>query len=888
MVKRHHNESLVAQKESKKPKGNIEKLLSIESAAKRSNSIPKSRSACKRCRSKKTKCDQKLPSCGKCTKLNTPCISVDPATGEDVPRSYILFLEDRVSTMARALLDNNIDPWKISFNVPGKEDDPPYREQYLQGEAINDTILGRFLVRRGEELIQDVPKVKNETSQEFLNHETSDSHNMSERGSAAEYPRKRLELEESNNNISQLASMEVQSADSFLGDSSGISFAKLVFTAANFSPELMVIDPDNSIESKETQLIQYKYIETAKEFDSCQLPSREEAEKLIMRFFIDTNSQLPIFHREYFLKKYFEPIYGSWNGHLSLASDNTKINTAFELPKNLYTTPDNNGDADLFDLSKPWHQPYLNYNGSKKSNNKIKVPARFEIPICFFLNYLLFAIGHTTQVLNADAVKVATFKRCAQSYSDSLFATTDRLEGLSGTLLLAIYSLMRPNVPGVWYIMGSVLRLTVDLGLHTEKLNRNYDPFTRELRRRLFWCVYSLDRQICSYFGRPFGIPEESITTRFPSMLDDSSILSNDPAVDDYSDNSEISGSSKVVATAMFKIRKIQACVVKVLYAPHAELPRQYFNLEDWRTVVSADLDHWYKVEVPKSFENMNCQFNTYLFDLNYHYTKNILYGLSPKCPTLNEQAFQTVFSSTKGTIDVFHDLRVTRKLSYTWVAVHNMFMTGMTYLYVIYYYSGKSIDESRETVGEYTGKVLNVLKDLVGTCETAKNCHNTFKVLCAAVIRLRYGDDEISGTDVIFEQSCDEENLDSTNTLSNAINFSLDQFFNELGRLDNIDTSNHVKKPTEDATDDHNTTGDTSPYILNPMMGPAATSSSALPNESRETAPLQNCKNSVFEKDMSDLLYQVTSQSVWDELFLKNGPEETPNGRTGNEFMLL
>ena len=50
--------------------------------------------------------------------------------------------------------------------------------------------------------------------------------------------------------------------------------------------------------------------------------------------------------------------------------------------------------------------------------------------------------------------------------------------------------------------MGEALRICVDLDLQNElktksKQNFNIDNFTRDKRRRIFWCCYSIDRQIC-------------------------------------------------------------------------------------------------------------------------------------------------------------------------------------------------------------------------------------------------------------------------------------------------------------------------------------------------------------------------------------------------------
>lgn len=61
-----------------------------------SSKLTRAISACKRCRTKKIKCDQKFPQCGKCEVNGVECIGVDLVTGREIPRSYIVHLEERV------------------------------------------------------------------------------------------------------------------------------------------------------------------------------------------------------------------------------------------------------------------------------------------------------------------------------------------------------------------------------------------------------------------------------------------------------------------------------------------------------------------------------------------------------------------------------------------------------------------------------------------------------------------------------------------------------------------------------------------------------------------------------------------------------------------------
>jgi hypothetical protein len=43
-------------------------------------------SACNRCRLRKNRCDQRLPSCVSCEKANVKCVGYDPITKREIPR----------------------------------------------------------------------------------------------------------------------------------------------------------------------------------------------------------------------------------------------------------------------------------------------------------------------------------------------------------------------------------------------------------------------------------------------------------------------------------------------------------------------------------------------------------------------------------------------------------------------------------------------------------------------------------------------------------------------------------------------------------------------------------------------------------------------------------
>jgi hypothetical protein len=45
-------------------------------------------SACNRCRLRKNRCDQRLPSCASCAKAGVACVGYDPITKKEIPRRY--------------------------------------------------------------------------------------------------------------------------------------------------------------------------------------------------------------------------------------------------------------------------------------------------------------------------------------------------------------------------------------------------------------------------------------------------------------------------------------------------------------------------------------------------------------------------------------------------------------------------------------------------------------------------------------------------------------------------------------------------------------------------------------------------------------------------------
>lgn len=92
---------------------------SIAASAANSTTNFRNVSACNRCRTRKGRCDLKLPRCTGCEKARVKCVGFDPVSKRTIPRSYVYYLETRVSKLEELLQTNGIpfDPPESDFSI---------------------------------------------------------------------------------------------------------------------------------------------------------------------------------------------------------------------------------------------------------------------------------------------------------------------------------------------------------------------------------------------------------------------------------------------------------------------------------------------------------------------------------------------------------------------------------------------------------------------------------------------------------------------------------------------------------------------------------------------------------------------------------------------------
>ena len=561
-----------------------------------------------------------------------------------------------------------------------------------------------------------------------------------------DWEQKQEEADKLNKLVSNIGMVSVKGASDprYLGSTSGISFARVVFAAVKSSVSSTASEKGASRLNRPgaagdaavngtSMRDSFFGLHTKPTIKQAPFPDKKLGLSLVELYFEHANPQIPILHRGEFMTL-FERAYASKDRHRS-SRELYMLNIVFAI-----------GSGIILDNSKTSQSP----------DSTASITALKRDPQCQDSQKQKFS--HQRQPEEYHASAMMHLESCLGSGPSS-----DRPEGFGGgldelqaVLLLAGFALLRPVAPGLWYIIGVAVRLGVDLGLHYEdgtavdgnanitRVAKNEDvvmetasyfpepsivderergrrEWVRDLRRRLWWCVYSFDRLVSTCVGRPFGITDQVITTEFPSILDDANITTSGFKISsDY-----YSGPSyKRVSHHYFRLRLLQSEILQVLQYQqaqkthasdrthrnqymHTHLPSPFLQSFDsfnaWRRDIDRRLWDW-KESAPLQ-QDTTVNFSVKFLELNYWQAVIMLYRQSLSVPPSlageispdedvsspmafnnedhedEEEIYLKVAEAGQRVLKLYRQLHRVHLVNYTYLATVHLFMAGRLFV---------------------------------------------------------------------------------------------------------------------------------------------------------------------------------------------------------------
>lgn len=245
-------------------------------------------------------------------------------------------------------------------------------------------------------------------------------------------------------------------------------------------------------------------------------------------------------------------------------------------------------------------------------------------------------------------------------------STAPSVASIQSHVLAQLCYLLRGDYAQLLRHRGIAIAMCHQLGLHQGHKYHAYGVFDAEVRRKVFWCQYTLDKFTSAATGSPSLLRESDITTDYPADVDDENLTTQgfSPALP--GETTKISS-----ALATFKATRILSKTLEHLYSSKASYELSIKKLHTY----SDELDQWSE-ELPEHlrlrFSNdkpatnlISCR--SPLLSLTYFYIRGLIHRPLLCHGSGSAQAAATIVlaASGKHTLQIL-DLLDERRMNYT------------------------------------------------------------------------------------------------------------------------------------------------------------------------------------------------------------------------------
>ncbi|KAL4900394.1 hypothetical protein BDW74DRAFT_188244 [Aspergillus multicolor] len=587
--------------------------------------------ACVRCRRRKVRCDGALPACSNCAKAGEECFEGRAASS--VSRTRLHYLEHRVQEL-EGRANDNIDRFPQISDISrspvhaGNESTPtPPIPTFVQS-AVHQAAPGQ-------------PFAANPLLEQ--SHTTAPSAPDTE--SPAVSVSSQITREQPLAHEVGLISLSNTTDPKYLGPSSGVTFARLIYESAPQSQGL----PLSYVRDQQQQQQQEAFNSTddgpLANLPPIPLPSLADCQQYAEAFFMET---------------LFYPFISQTTFHALLADVQTLLET-------------------------------FKWNGS------------FPLPLASAQILLVLSLGarFLETRLGADYGSRDLF--LAGMAHCSHVNLPESIEGVQVLLLMVLHSFYNPEGLNAWYLLHTIIASCLDLGLQRcNSSARKTDAARQDIRSAVFWSAYSMDRTLTTILGRPLTLRDEAIDQSFPGV--DGSVEVEETATRWHH---SVHGTEAHRPTLEQVRADYTACIfslrfdrivaeIKLMIYRVARSPRRFpwpRNLPEWqqetRTACDQLIDKARNRQRGRPDGGMNPLSGTTVqrLELKYHQCLMLLYRPSPQLPHPRLEAIQECFRSSMGIIQIYGELHRFSNMECSWLSAHSIFVAAITMLYCVWTY---------------------------------------------------------------------------------------------------------------------------------------------------------------------------------------------------------
>ncbi|KAF5624170.1 GAL4-like transcriptional activator [Fusarium tjaetaba] len=262
----------------------------------------------------------------------------------------------------------------------------------------------------------------------------------------------------------------------------------------------------------------------------------------------------------------------------------------------------------------------------------------------YWMVYMVLAIGSIAQSKRSQDTHYLTgleYASRAMNHADGAL-TPGYVTQIQSLLLLTQYAMLDPAHFDSWHLIGFTARAIVDLGFHQDPPSSSVpDKASLDMRRKIFYCVYALDRAISMVHARTFSFTDDTVNVAFPQA----------------SSNGRKSSASGPItgpqpadpALLLFQLRRAQSHWYQELYQsgsvplqdPISYIWKMCLDMREWQDTLPTNL----APEIRQLFDQ----------ELRYSY----VYCIAPsaRAPSITDYNRILIFEHSMAYLDTVHEI---------------------------------------------------------------------------------------------------------------------------------------------------------------------------------------------------------------------------------------
>ncbi|SPJ74605.1 related to GAL4-like transcriptional activator [Fusarium torulosum] len=262
----------------------------------------------------------------------------------------------------------------------------------------------------------------------------------------------------------------------------------------------------------------------------------------------------------------------------------------------------------------------------------------------YWMVFMVLAIGSTAQSKRSQDTHYLTgleYASRAMNHADGAL-TPGYVTQIQSLLLLTQYAMLDPAHFDSWHLIGFTARAIVDLGFHQDPpLSSVTDKSSLDMRRKIFYCAYALDRAISMVHARTFSFTDDTVNVAFPQASSKARKSSVSGA---------ISGPQPAdPALLLFQLRRAQSHWYQELYQsgsvplqdPISYIWKMCLDMREWQDTLPNNLPP----QIRQLFEQ----------ELRYSY----VYCIAPsaRAPSITDYNRILIFEHSMAYLDTVHEI---------------------------------------------------------------------------------------------------------------------------------------------------------------------------------------------------------------------------------------